>query len=1251
MAHEPDNDLDSHLDRLLETAYESLGGASDGPRRTAFDPATACPERIARYPVLGLLGRGGTSLVFKGRDPELGRELAIKVIDARYAASDDLARRFLDEARLCSQLSHPGIVPIYDMGRLDDGRPYFTMQLVEGQTLAVQLDDRRDPNERLHHFLEAFARICETVAFAHARGIVHGDLKPGNVMVAGYGQIQVMDWGFSRFVDAARDGANGGEGRIMGTPAFMAPEQATRDGTAVDARTDVFGLGAILCVILTGAPPFLGHSGSEVRVRATKGHLGDALARLRGSGADPELVQLAENCLALAPDDRPADADRVAARMSAWFTSIKERARRLEVEAAQAQAKAVEQRRTRRRTVALAVLVVAFAAVYSWMQFERQARDYETRLSVAQAIERAQNLRTGADIAGPERIRWLGEAALAAQHAKALASTLDDLDLRQAAERLCTRLDADHDAAVRDEAMMKWLDDFPSHLDLSPDQLDREFARGFRDYGVDVEGEPTEQVVAHLRASSIAPSLARALDDWGILRRAQPGGSEAAWRRFHEIALRIDADGLRTAVRRAMLAGDVDALRRFADDGQNADAPTDTLDLLANCLAQANQRQPAIEVWQRANSRHPDSVRVIHSLAVHHFGAGDCPPWDEIVRLFSAGTALRPDNSHLWTDFSHALQGQGDLAAAEAALQRALELNAHDERALGSFVDLLQCEGRTAELQARCRAVAERAPDSAGIWVVFGDTMYAQGHLLEAADAYRRAVALDGAVGHREHLAQCLFELGDLDETASQLRAVLQSDPDSTTARANLGLLLRLQGHFTEALEALRAARGPDGQPWARRCDAWIDETERAAAAERTLAEMDASAPTEQTPDATVELALVAQIDGRSLLAARLYRDVFRRDPNAADGVYMNYNLDWATAAAAAAASGRSRDAAQLDAEARAAWRAQAAAWRLEAIAALERAFENGDLVPRLARRRFDVWRHEPTGPDWSADGSPVAAAWRELEARVQAGEPGPTVQVPFDRWFTAIDLGRVPGALSPYGGLVFDRADPDLLLVGGHAQRRTGGLYAVAVARDAGGHIERFAGHARHVAAAPFIDGGLAYGPNGAIFYTRYATGEIGQIRAQRLEHRVDKLLGPSAGGLQAVAEGLPGAGRVKILAWPGGEWFDAAFAKQPEGPSIVDRRLVTSLPGGPDGFVHVPAGGPFDRPSVLVAEWSRDSVAAYDADDNGDPLPETRRLVLRGYRGALGLAFDPSSGDVIVSTWRNDGTERLVLLRRERN
>ncbi len=224
-----------------------------------------------------------------------------------------MVRRFVEEAQIGGQLQHPGIVPIYELGAFADRRPFFSMKLVKGHTLAGLLADRDQPSDGLPRFLAIFESIAQTVAYAHARGVIHRDLKPSNVMVGNFGEVQVMDWGLAKVlprggvvddatagrdvtpveetvIATARSGSDADSdlsraGSVLGTPSYMAPEQARGEVAAVDERADVFALGSILCEILTGRPAFSGRTSGDIQRRAARGDLADALApagRLRG---------------------------------------------------------------------------------------------------------------------------------------------------------------------------------------------------------------------------------------------------------------------------------------------------------------------------------------------------------------------------------------------------------------------------------------------------------------------------------------------------------------------------------------------------------------------------------------------------------------------------------------------------------------------------------------------------------------------------------------------------------------------------------------------------------------------------------------------------------------------------------------------------------------------------------------------------------------------------------------------------------
>jgi serine/threonine protein kinase len=192
-----------------------------------------------RYDLLSEIGRGGMGIVYEADDRALARRVAIKVLAADLATSAD-ADRLAREARIVAKLEHPGIVPVHDVGELPDGRIYYAMKRVRGAPLDAWAAGV-PPTERLR----AFLRVCEAVAFAHAHGVLHRDLKPRNVMVGEFGAVLVMDWGLARMRGEPEEDAS-----IAGTPGWMAPELARGVEKLVDSRSDVYGLGAILHFLL-----------------------------------------------------------------------------------------------------------------------------------------------------------------------------------------------------------------------------------------------------------------------------------------------------------------------------------------------------------------------------------------------------------------------------------------------------------------------------------------------------------------------------------------------------------------------------------------------------------------------------------------------------------------------------------------------------------------------------------------------------------------------------------------------------------------------------------------------------------------------------------------------------------------------------------------------------------------------------------------------------------------------------------------
>lgn len=155
-------------------------------------------EPDARYQMHGEIARGGMGAILQGRDVDLGRDVALKVLLEAHRDRAELVERFVEEAQIGGQLQHPGIVPVYDLGRFPDGRPFFAMKLVKGQTLAKLLLDRTDLSPDRTKLLKIFEQMCNTLAYAHARGVIHRDIKPSNVMVGSFGEVLVMDWGLAK---------------------------------------------------------------------------------------------------------------------------------------------------------------------------------------------------------------------------------------------------------------------------------------------------------------------------------------------------------------------------------------------------------------------------------------------------------------------------------------------------------------------------------------------------------------------------------------------------------------------------------------------------------------------------------------------------------------------------------------------------------------------------------------------------------------------------------------------------------------------------------------------------------------------------------------------------------------------------------------------------------------------------------------------------------------------------------------------
>ena len=502
-----------------------------GPPPCGSSPATPGPDdRTGRYQLLDEIARGGMGAVFRARDPDLGRDVAVKVLLDEHRDDPRLVRRFVEEARISGQLEHPGILPIYGLGTLADHRPFFAMRLVRGRTLSELLAGRPDRAADRSRFLAIFEAVCRAVAFAHARGVIHRDLTPANIMAGSFGEVQVMDWGLAKVLPRRRDERGSAEpadadaadrlaepgvelsraDRIMGTPSYMAPEQAGGGSGRVDERADVFALGSILCEILTGRPSFAGHNTREILRRLVRGDLTDAFDRLDSCGSDPDLVALARRCLAAEPSERPRDARGVATAVTTYLATVQERLRAAELARVEAQASAVEERKRRRLVVASTAVVMLLASLAgaSWLRIAqgRAARD----AGAAQALADANRLRELARKGPLIDIARLGEAIAAAERAAAALGDEGGSARRRMVQAMLADLTREKQEAERDREMLARLSEIRSSRgqDL-PDSLaaDVDYALAFADYGIAIDGLAESESATRIRARTGAVAM------------------------------------------------------------------------------------------------------------------------------------------------------------------------------------------------------------------------------------------------------------------------------------------------------------------------------------------------------------------------------------------------------------------------------------------------------------------------------------------------------------------------------------------------------------------------------------------------------------------------------------------------------------------------------------------------------------------------------------------------------------------------
>jgi len=857
--------------------------------RPTADAFADSKNRLPRLQMFGEIARGGMGAVLKGRDADLGRELAVKVLLESHKDKPEMVRRFVEEAQIAGQLQHPGIVPVYELGALGDQRPYFAMKLVKGETLAAVLSKRKPSSDGLPRLLSILESICQTMAYAHARGVIHRDLKPSNVMVGSFGEVQVMDWGLAKVLPqgGVTDDASAGRtkneatviatarsgsdvdaslvGSIMGTPAYMAPEQARGEVDQLDQRVDVFAIGSIFCEMLTGQPAFLGRNSGEIQRKAARGDLSDALARLDAleQDYDKELTDLAKACLAVEPEDRPRNAGEVAQRLSDYQARVQTRLRQSEIDVAAEKARSEEatkrasvERDRRRLTLALAGAVLGLILLggggWGYMNQQRVARQSATERVVTEALDRANFLRGQAKAAPVGELTKWGEAVAAVNEARS------SLEAGEKSEALQTRVDellatfeqeqteASRQATeqARDEAFFKRLDairfDFSqnnqniySWKDIETSKkTDAAYAAAFREFGIDPVTLAPLEAARRFRLRSQPVEFASRLDDWAVIHKAAttPYAAEevdAFCLRLIETAQATDDDAWRNSVRSLIAKRDNLAARKLAADKvQLSRQAARSLNLLAEVLEDTRGRYAwvthhlpeTIEILKLAWMLNPNDYQICRKLLVHSTRMVDRR------RFATAAVAAAPNSPSARLDLANELFSEVDNSTSIYEVIRNKPGKPPDQSVAETIV---ACEFplRNGEISfvgakrwdrsdfpqedvqegmIQLREGIRLDPGSIPIRALLATALIWEGRYDDAMAESRAIAAIAPKHPQMHQLGAWMFRVGELDYAFDLLQQHIQPNPDAHYALSLIGLVHHKRGQKEQAFAAFR---------------------------------------------------------------------------------------------------------------------------------------------------------------------------------------------------------------------------------------------------------------------------------------------------------------------------------------------------------------------------------------------------------------------------------------------------------------
>jgi tetratricopeptide (TPR) repeat protein len=731
----------------LNEMFPTPAPNADADTPTPWHPGAALP-RIPGYAVEGVIGRGGMGIVYKARDLRLNRLVALKMLLAgAYAGSEELGR-FLREAEALAGLRHTNIVQVHGAADLD-GRPYFTMEYVEGGSLAQQIDGTPQPTRQAATLL---ATLAEAVQAAHQGGIVHRDLKPANILLTLDGTPKIADFGLARHFDGGP--ALTLSGARVGTPSYMAPEQASGKAHTIGPAADIYALGALLYEMLTGRPPFRGETAADTE-RQVLAEEPVPPARLNAK-VPRDLETICLRCLHKSPQRRYTTAAALAEDLQRFQRGQPIAARPAGL--LERTGKWVRRHPTP-SAMLLASLMVALALVgVSWWFVAQQAHQ---RDAVEADLHELASLQDSA--------RWV-DARAALERAEAWLGGGGPDDLRRRLDQarrdldLVMRLDA-----IRLKRVTR------GQLTFYKVQANQQYADAFQQEGLGKIHDSPASVAARVQASAARGALVAALDDWAICLTDK---DQRDW--LLEVARQADPDpaGWRDRIFKPTTWDDPAAL---ADLAQKVPVEGLSVSLL-------------LSLGERLRAAGQDAAPLLKRVQKKH-------PADFWANLILGNALLQKDPREASGYYRAALASRPREAVGYCAVGDALRL----QKELGDAADYY-------------KMALQLDPNYARTYNNLGLVLQNQGRLDEAIDYHRKALQLDPdyAWAHYE-LARALRARGRLDEAYEQCQQALRLDPKNAEIRKCLTSILLRQGRGQEALDDWRkalAANPPEPEAW-----------------------------------------------------------------------------------------------------------------------------------------------------------------------------------------------------------------------------------------------------------------------------------------------------------------------------------------------------------------------------------------------------------------------------------------------------